>query len=91
MFWGGAFAQKNAVQQSTMQAINEILVRLIEDLNRSKIENKQVNQASNVANTAPKGGATIEQRLKELDKLKQKGLITDSEYREKRAQILSDF
>lgn len=33
MFWGGAFAQKNAVQQSTKLALDEILRRLITDLN----------------------------------------------------------
>lgn len=33
MFWGGAFAQKNAVQQSTKLALDEILRRLIADLN----------------------------------------------------------
>ncbi len=33
MFWGGAFAQKNAVQQSTKLALDEILHQLIEDLN----------------------------------------------------------
>lgn len=33
MFWTGAFGQKNAVQQSTKLAIDEILRRLINDLN----------------------------------------------------------
>lgn len=33
MFWGGYFAQKNAVQQSTKLAMDEILRRLIVDLN----------------------------------------------------------
>lgn len=33
MFWGGAFAQKNAVQQSTKLALDEILGQLIVDLN----------------------------------------------------------
>lgn len=33
MFWGGAFAQKNAVQQSTKLALDAILRELIEDLN----------------------------------------------------------
>lgn len=33
MFWGGAFAQKNAVQQSTKLALDEILRQLIGDLN----------------------------------------------------------
>jgi hypothetical protein len=33
MFWGGAFAQKNAVQQSTKLALDEILHQLIADLN----------------------------------------------------------
>jgi hypothetical protein len=32
MFWGGAFAQKNAVQQSTKFALDEILRQLIADL-----------------------------------------------------------
>jgi len=36
MFWGGAFAQKNAVQQSTKLALDEIFGRLIEDLNAMK-------------------------------------------------------
>lgn len=33
MFWGGAFAMKNAVQQSTKLAIDNILRQLIVDLN----------------------------------------------------------
>lgn len=33
MFWGGVFAQKNAVQQSTKLALDEILRQLINDLN----------------------------------------------------------
>lgn len=33
MFWGGAFAQKNAVQQSTKLALDEIMRQLIADLN----------------------------------------------------------
>lgn len=33
MFWGGAFAMKNAVQQSTKLAIDNILRKLIADLN----------------------------------------------------------
>jgi hypothetical protein len=35
MFWGGAFAMKNAVQQSTKLAIDNILRQLIVDLNAS--------------------------------------------------------
>jgi hypothetical protein len=33
MFWGGEMAMKNAVQQSTKHAIDDILRRLISDLN----------------------------------------------------------
>ncbi len=33
MFWGGVFAQKNAVHQSTKDAIDKILRELISDLN----------------------------------------------------------
>lgn len=33
MFWAGAFGQKNAVQQSTKLALDEILRQLIADLN----------------------------------------------------------
>ncbi|MCP4408826.1 MAG: hypothetical protein GY807_13895 [Gammaproteobacteria bacterium] len=33
MFWAGAFGQKNAVQQSTKLALDEILRQLISDLN----------------------------------------------------------
>ena len=33
LFWGGVFAQKNAVQQSTKLALDEILRQLITDLN----------------------------------------------------------
>ena len=33
VFWGGVFAMKNAVQQSTKQAIDDILRQLIADLN----------------------------------------------------------
>ena len=36
MFWGGAWAQKNAVQQSTKLALDEILRELIADLNAQK-------------------------------------------------------
>lgn len=35
MFWGGAFAQRNAVQQSTKLAVDEILRELISDLNKT--------------------------------------------------------
>jgi hypothetical protein len=34
MFWGGVFAMKNAVQQSTKLALDEILREMITDLNR---------------------------------------------------------
>lgn len=33
MFWGGAFAMKNAVQQSSKLALDHILMQLINDLN----------------------------------------------------------
>jgi hypothetical protein len=33
VFWGGGFAQRNAVQQSTKLALDEIIRRLIDDLN----------------------------------------------------------
>lgn len=33
MFWGGAFAMKNAIQQSSKNAIDQILTDLIDDLN----------------------------------------------------------
>lgn len=33
MFWGGAFAMKNAVQQSSKLALDRILLQLIHDLN----------------------------------------------------------
>ena len=36
MMWGGAFAMKNAIQQSTRFAINDILNELIYDLNEVK-------------------------------------------------------
>lgn len=36
MFWAGAFGQRNAVQQSTRLAIDEILRELITDLNNLK-------------------------------------------------------
>ncbi len=39
MFWGGVFAQKNAVQQSTKDAIDTILRDLILDLNTLRIPN----------------------------------------------------
>lgn len=32
MFWGGAFGMKNAIQQSTKSAIDQILIELINDL-----------------------------------------------------------
>lgn len=35
MFWGGAFAMKNAIQQSTKLAVDEILRDLIADLNKT--------------------------------------------------------
>ncbi len=34
--------------------------------------------------------ASLEQRLKELDKLKAKGTITEEEYQSRRAAIVSD-
>ena len=37
MFWGGAFAMKNAVQQSTKLAIDNILRQLIADLNSRSV------------------------------------------------------
>lgn len=37
MFWGGVFAMKNAVQQSTKLATDDILRQLIADLNRAPI------------------------------------------------------
>jgi PBP1b-binding outer membrane lipoprotein LpoB len=39
MFWGGAFAMKNAVQQSTKLAVDNILRQLIADLNVSTAQN----------------------------------------------------
>jgi len=36
MFWGGAFAMKNAIQQSTKLAVDEILRELIADLNKTQ-------------------------------------------------------
>jgi len=35
MFWGGVFAQKNAVQQSTKLALDEIFKQLIHDFNQA--------------------------------------------------------
>lgn len=37
MFWGGAFAMKNAVQQSTKLAMDEILRSFIRDFNQLKL------------------------------------------------------
>ncbi|UTW09351.1 hypothetical protein [Pseudomonas benzenivorans] len=37
MFWGGAFAMKNAVQQSTKLAMDEILRNFIRDFNQLKL------------------------------------------------------
>ena len=36
MFWGGVFSMKNAIQQSTKAALDEILKNLILDLNRTE-------------------------------------------------------
>lgn len=36
MFWGGAFAMKNAIQQSTKLAMDDILRALIADLNKTR-------------------------------------------------------
>jgi hypothetical protein len=36
MFWGGAFAMKNAIQQSTKLAMDDILRALIADLNKTQ-------------------------------------------------------
>ncbi|MEJ2761718.1 MAG: SHOCT domain-containing protein [Gammaproteobacteria bacterium] len=38
-----------------------------------------------------KGSRTVEERLKTLDSLKQKGLISDEEYKQKRKEILNDL
>jgi len=40
MFWGGAFAMKNAVQQSTKLAIDNILRQLIADLDANQAARK---------------------------------------------------
>lgn len=37
MFWGGPFGMKNAIQQSTKLAIDEILTRFIRDFNQLKL------------------------------------------------------
>lgn len=37
MFWGGVFAMKNSIQQSTKIAIDDILGQLIRDINKSDI------------------------------------------------------
>ena len=34
MFWGGAFAMKNAVQQSTKSAVDQIMLRFVGDLRK---------------------------------------------------------
>ena len=37
MFWGGVFAMKNATQQSTKMAIDQILEEFIQDINNSSV------------------------------------------------------
>lgn len=44
MFWGGVFAQKNAVQQSTKLALDAILRQLITDLNASALSAHEAQQ-----------------------------------------------
>lgn len=41
--------------------------------------------------TGPSGNQSIEQRLKKLRSLRDKGLLSESEYREKKAEILEDL
>ena len=38
MFWGGVFAMKNAIQQSTKSAVDEILLRFIVDFSVVRLE-----------------------------------------------------
>ena len=40
MYWGGAFAMRNAMQQSTKLAIDEILKNFINDVNNLAVEKK---------------------------------------------------
>ena len=51
MFWGGAFAMKNAVQQSTKLALDKILTSLLNDLNQALRSN--VTSASTGATSSP--------------------------------------
>jgi hypothetical protein len=37
------------------------------------------------------GGTSIEERLRKLDELHKKGLVSDAEYQEKRAELLSQL
>jgi len=49
MLWGGAFAQRNAVHQSTKSAIDEILGQLIRDLNSTSLNSGMSTGASTKA------------------------------------------
>ncbi len=46
MAWGGAFAMKNAIQQSTKLALDEILTSLLNDLNQALRANVTVQSGS---------------------------------------------
>lgn len=57
VFWGGVFAMKNAVQESTKQAIDDILRQLITDLNaqppsqpQARVDRRAVRPARTAAN-----------------------------------------
>ena len=50
MFWGGVFAMKNAIQQSTKYALDDIFRRLIEDTNNTT--KKANNGVQRIAETA---------------------------------------
>ena len=40
MFWGGSFAMKNAIQQSTKLALDDILLEFIQDYNQLNLAQK---------------------------------------------------
>lgn len=53
MFWGGAFAMKNAVQQSTKSAVDQILTAFIADLDKVYEDGEPIAEGDSPAGPGP--------------------------------------
>jgi len=84
MFWGGAFAMKNAIQQSTKLALDAILSDFIQDINN---KNEQLN--IQVLTTKPKI-PTIKPELRELNSSCIKRMKNTSDYSNRMKEIIEN-